>query len=66
MAAAPDEDEHDLRPLIGQAAAALWQILATGSPEQQARARDVLAEMRRRLYGILAEGDDEPNAGDRR
>jgi DNA-binding PadR family transcriptional regulator len=53
-----DDDEHDLKPLIGQAAAALWQILATGSPDQQARARDVLAGTRRKLYGILAEGDD--------
>ncbi len=53
-----DDDQHDLKHLIGQAAAALWQILATGSAEQQARAREVLAETRRRLYGILAEGDD--------
>ncbi|HSI92935.1 MAG TPA: PadR family transcriptional regulator [Jiangellaceae bacterium] len=53
-----DDDEHDLKPLIGQAAAALWQILATGSAEQQARARAVLADTRRKLYGILADGDD--------
>ncbi len=66
MAAAPDDDEHDLRPLIGQSVAALWQILATGSAEQQARARDVLAEMRRRLYGILADGDDDQDGGDLR
>lgn len=59
MTAAEDEDEHDLKPLIGQAAAALWQILATGSLDQQARAREVLADTRRRLYGILAEGDDQ-------
>lgn len=59
MTAPEDEDEHDLKPLIGQAAAALWQILATGSRDQQARAREVLADTRRRLYGILAEGDDE-------
>jgi DNA-binding PadR family transcriptional regulator len=65
MAAAPDDDEHDLRPLIGQAAAALWQILATGSADQQARAHEVLADTRRRLYGILAEGDDDIDSGDR-
>jgi len=56
---APDEgDEYDLKPLIGQTAAALWQILATGSADQQARARTVLSDTRRKLYGILADGDD--------
>jgi DNA-binding PadR family transcriptional regulator len=58
MTASEDDDEHDLKPLIGQTAAALWQILATGSPDQQARARAVLSATRRKLYGILAQGDD--------
>jgi DNA-binding PadR family transcriptional regulator len=53
-----DDDDHDLQPLIAQAAAAMWQIMATGTDDQQARAREVLADMRRRLYGILADGDD--------
>ncbi|AYY12609.1 PadR family transcriptional regulator [Actinobacteria bacterium YIM 96077] len=57
-----EEDEHDLQPLIAQAAAAMWQIMATGTPDQQARAREVLAEMRRRLYGILADGDETDDA----
>ncbi|WP_205856539.1 PadR family transcriptional regulator [Phytoactinopolyspora endophytica] len=55
---AEEQDESGLEPMIAQAAAALWQIMATGSADQQARARDVLSEMRRRLYGILADGDD--------
>jgi DNA-binding PadR family transcriptional regulator len=62
----PDDDESGLEPLIAQAAAALWQIMATGSSDQQDRAREVLADMRRRLYGILADGDDNDddlNAG---
>ncbi|MFI7065991.1 PadR family transcriptional regulator [Kribbella sp. NPDC050124] len=53
-----DDDENGLKPMLGQAAAAMWQILATGTPEQQAQAKDALAELRRKLYGILA--DDEP------
>ncbi|HLR97789.1 MAG TPA: PadR family transcriptional regulator [Jiangellaceae bacterium] len=57
--AAGGGDDDGLRPLIGQVAAAVWQVVATGTPDQQARARDVLAEMRRRLYGILAEGDPD-------
>jgi hypothetical protein len=52
-----------VRPLIGQAAAALWQIMATGSPAQKARAREVLAETRRTLYGILADGDNADETG---
>ncbi|TDE00507.1 PadR family transcriptional regulator [Jiangella asiatica] len=58
-ASAEGEDANGLRPLIGQAASALWQILATGSPDQQARAREVLADTRRKLYGILADGDED-------
>lgn len=67
-AAAEDADENGLQPMIAQAASALWQIMATGSADQQARAREVLADMRRRLYGILADGDDlddEPDGGGR-
>ncbi|PZF82851.1 PadR family transcriptional regulator [Jiangella anatolica] len=60
---AEDDDTAGLRPLVGQTAQALWQIMATGSQDQQARAREVLADTRRKLYGILADGDDE---GDRR
>ena len=51
-------DASDVRPLIGQVAAAVWQIMAVGTPEQQDRGREALAELRRKLYGILAEGDD--------
>lgn len=59
-----DDDESGMQPLIAQAAAALWQIMATGSADQQERAREVLADMRRRLYGILADGDDTDDHGD--
>ncbi|MEV0288955.1 MULTISPECIES: PadR family transcriptional regulator [unclassified Kribbella] len=58
MGAPQHDDENGLKPMLGQAAAAMWQILATGTPEQQAQAKDALAELRRKLYGILA--DDEP------
>jgi DNA-binding PadR family transcriptional regulator len=57
-------DDDGLKPLIGQVAAAVWQILAVGTPEQQAQGREALIEMRKRLYTILAE-DDEP-AGEQR
>ncbi len=56
-AAADDGDENGVRPLIGQVAAAMWQILATGSPDQQARAKAALADLKRRLYSILEDDD---------
>ncbi|GAB2597389.1 PadR family transcriptional regulator [Kribbella endophytica] len=57
MSAGADDDENGLKPLLGQVGGALWQVLATGTPEQQAKARKALIELRRTLYGIL--GDDE-------
>ena len=55
---AASSDDDGLKPLIGQVAAAIWQILAVGTPEQQAQGREALIELRKRLYAILA-GDDE-------
>jgi DNA-binding PadR family transcriptional regulator len=50
-------DGDDIRPLIGQIAAAVWQIASVGTPEQQRKGREALADLRRRLHTILA--DDE-------
>ncbi|MEU8223562.1 PadR family transcriptional regulator [Kribbella sp. NPDC048915] len=58
MSAPPGDDENGFKPLFGQVATAMWQILASGTPEQQAKARDAVADLRRKLYGILAEEDD--------
>jgi DNA-binding PadR family transcriptional regulator len=57
-----DEDgaEHggpDLKPAIGQVMGAVWQIVSTGTRQQQAEAAEILADTRRRLYGLLAEGE---------
>ncbi|TWD79122.1 DNA-binding PadR family transcriptional regulator [Kribbella amoyensis] len=59
MTAQADDDENGVKPLLGQVATALWQILSTGTPDQQARARDALADLRRTLYGILADDDQD-------
>jgi len=53
------EDVAELFNLARQAATALVQIVNGGSPGQLARAKQVLTETRRKLYQILAEGDDE-------
>ena len=50
----PRQVRHD----IGVVAAAAWQVLQAGDEQQIAKARELLAETRRRLYRILA-GDDE-------
>ena len=57
--AEPDDAADSLKPLIGQVAAAIWQIVAVGTPEQQSRAREALIELRSKLYAILSEDDDE-------
>ncbi len=49
----------DLKPVIGQTMAAVWQIITSGTRQQQAEAAEILAETRRKLYGLLAEGDPE-------
>jgi DNA-binding PadR family transcriptional regulator len=56
-----DEDEHtgDLKPAIGQVMGAVWQIVTSGTRQQQAEAAVILGETRRRLYGLLADGDPE-------
>lgn len=63
MSEAGDSDDG-LKPLIGQVAAAIWQVVAVGNPDQQAQARDALNDLRRRLYAILAE-DDAGSGGER-
>lgn len=52
-----------LKPEIGQVMSAVWQIVTAGTPAQQRAAVDVLVETRRKLYGILAEGDALDEAG---
>lgn len=55
--APPEPDPQGALPEIGQVMSALWQIVATGTDAQRKQALEVLADARRRLYGILAEGD---------
>ena len=49
----------DLKPVIGQVMGAVWQIMVSGTAQQRAEAAEVLGETRRRLYGLLAEGEPE-------
>ncbi|WP_329002992.1 PadR family transcriptional regulator [Kribbella sp. NBC_00709] len=64
MSASGAEDENGFKPLLGQVATAMWQIMASGTPEQQAKAREAVGDLRRKLYGILAEDDDSPESNE--
>lgn len=57
------ESDDELKPLLGQVAGAVWQIVAMGTPEQQVKGREALVEFRRKLYSILAEDDTPPHNG---
>ena len=47
----------NLRAAIGQIMQAAWSVASAGTESQEARALEILADTRRRLYAILAEGD---------
>src|SRR5437016_3925135 len=53
------EAAFEIRHLIRDVAYAFAQVMRTGSDAQIAKARDVLVQTRRDLYGILADGDSE-------
>lgn len=52
------EDHADLRLVIKQTVGAIVQVATAGTPAQQARAVEILADTRRKLYGLLAEGPE--------
>jgi DNA-binding PadR family transcriptional regulator len=56
---ADGEETHELKPVIGQVMAAVWQVVMSGNRQQQAEAAEILADARRKLYGLLAEGEPE-------
>ena len=61
---APSEDDTQLGDLIFQVGAAFVHVARTGTPEQMAQARTVLANTRAELYKIL--GDQDGRDGGKR
>ncbi len=57
-------EAHQLAGLMREVASAFVQVLRTGSPDQLAKAREVLDRTRRDLYRILADGDGGEAAAD--
>jgi DNA-binding PadR family transcriptional regulator len=56
---AESETGPDLKAVAGQVMAAVWQVMTSGTRQQRAEAVEILADTRRRLYGLLADGDPE-------
>ncbi len=54
---APSEDDTQLGDLIFQVGAAFVHVARTGTPEQMAQARKVLATTRAELYKIMGDQD---------
>jgi DNA-binding PadR family transcriptional regulator len=67
----PDADAHamsELGPLVLGIGKAVWQVASVGDERQRTRAAELLAETRRRLYGLLADetedaAEDEDGTG---
>jgi DNA-binding PadR family transcriptional regulator len=54
-----DDEAVSFKQVIGQTVGAIVQVMQTGTPDQRQKAIDILADTRRRLYGVLAEGPDD-------
>lgn len=54
---ATSDNTGNLMPLTTQVMSALWQIQTSGTSQQRAEAAELLTETRRKLYGLLADGD---------
>lgn len=58
------DDMGDLMPVTTQVMSAMWQIMTTGTSQQRAEATEILSDTRRRLYGLLAEGDPKSSSSE--
>jgi DNA-binding PadR family transcriptional regulator len=56
-------EAHELGRLMREVGFAFMQVMRTGSTSQMGKARDVLADTRRDLYRILADGDTAGGEG---
>jgi DNA-binding PadR family transcriptional regulator len=61
----PNENDTQLGDLIFQVGAAFVQVARTGTAEQMAEARKVLARTRAELYRILGEPTNDPDGSNR-
>ncbi len=55
-----DDEAVNFKQVIGQTVGAIVQVVTTGTPDQREKGIEILADTRRRLYGLLAEGPEDP------
>ena len=58
-----DDEVVNFKQVIGQTVGAIIQVATTGTPDQREKAIEILGDTRRQLYGLLAEGPDDSDAG---
>ena len=58
-----DRSFRDLGVLVAEVAQAMAQVVRTGTPEQVDAVRDILADTRRRIYLLLADGPTASRSG---
>ncbi len=58
-----DRSLVDLKALMGETAAAVWQVARAGDERQIKAVGEILADTRRRVYLILADGGSSSGAG---
>ncbi len=54
-----DDEAVNFKQVVGQTVGAIVQVMSTGTPDQRAKAIEILADTRRRIYGLLAEGPQD-------
>ena len=54
-----DVEAVNFKQVVGQTVGAIVQVMSTGTPDQRAKAQEILADTRRRIYGLLAEGPQD-------
>ncbi len=58
-----DRSLVDLKGLMGETAAAVWQVARAGNDDQVKAVGEILADTRRRIYLILADGSSSTGPG---
>ena len=54
-----DDEAVSFKQVIGQTVGAIVQIATSGTPDQRAKAIEILGDTRRQLYNLLAEGPED-------